>query len=277
MGDQLKQSLAEAREKDRLQYELQIAREVQLSLLPRSIPQIPGFQVAAKLETANEVGGDFYDLISLNESRYLFTIGDVSGKGSSAALYMAQCMSLIRYTRQFTSDPDKICSRLNDYFASTITDRQIFVTIIVGIIDAQAKTVQFVRAGHAEPLILVGNNGEKCNFVHSSGLGVGLTKNGTLFESMLQVTEISLNQNDTLIMYTDGVTEATRHDKQNGEQSGNDDFDMYGEERLKMFLNQHYAKGAHEIANALESDIDTFYGTQPRVDDYTILVIQCND
>ncbi|HEX9652755.1 MAG TPA: HAMP domain-containing protein, partial [bacterium] len=102
MGVQLKESIAKAREKERLEHELAIARQVQRDLLPRTLPNIPGFRVAAALKTANEVGGDFYDLLALDDHLFLFTIGDVSGKGTSAAFYMAQCISLIRFSPQFT-------------------------------------------------------------------------------------------------------------------------------------------------------------------------------
>ena len=269
MGDRLKQTIAEAREKDRLQYELRIAREVQLSLLPLKLPEIAGFQISASLKTATEVGGDFYDILPLDDNRFLFTIGDVSGKGSSAAFYMAQCMSLIRFSKQFTSEPDKICLRLNDYFATSITDRQIFVTAILGILDINSNTIQFVRAGHTEPFFIPGNKNELIRNLQTKGLGIGLTKNSNTFENSLKLFQITLQAGDTLLFYTDGVIEAGRR------YPGRDDeIEMYSEDRLKNLLFKTREKSATEILKKIEIDIETFYAGQPRIDDHTLLIIQ---
>ncbi|MFQ5753758.1 MAG: SpoIIE family protein phosphatase, partial [bacterium] len=178
MGDKLKESIAEAREKERLQHELTIARQVQLDMLPLTLPEIPGFQIAATLKTANEVGGDFYDMLPLNNNRYLFTVGDVSGKSTSAAFYMAQCISLIRYSPQFTDQPREIVLRLNKYFAGPLVDRQIFVTAVVGMLDVDSSTLRMVRAGHPLPIFLPGEKTEQLRELNYDGIGIGLERSG---------------------------------------------------------------------------------------------------
>jgi serine phosphatase RsbU (regulator of sigma subunit) len=270
MGDRLKQSIAESREKDLFEYELKLAREVQLSLLPQQLPEIPGFQIAASMQTANTVGGDFYDIFSLDKNRYLFTIGDVSGKGSSAALYMAQCMSLVRFSRQFTTDPGEISSRLNSYFAASIADRQIFVTAIIGILDASANTMQFIRAGHTEPIFIPGDKDKEIQVIESKGIGIGLTRSSRMFEKTIKSFKIALKPGDTLFFYTDGVIEAARPVADSEEP----DMELYGEDRLQKLMKKVREKMATEILEKIEQDVDSFYAGNTRVDDHTVLVIQ---
>jgi len=269
MGDQLKQTIEESREKDKFEYELKIAREVQLSLLPRQLPDIPGFQVAASMQTANEVGGDFYDVFPLDDKRFLFTIGDVSGKGSSAAFYMAQCMSLVRYSKQFTTDPKEISQRLNNYFAASVTDRQIFVTAVIGILDTEKNKIHFIRAGHTEPIFIPGDSEQQIQVIESKGIGIGLTKNSGIFEKSLKSYKTSLKPGDSVIFYTDGVVEASLHLLETEAEA-----DMYGEERLHNLLSRFRNSSAGDILKEIESDIESFYAGNPRVDDHTVLVIQ---
>ena len=272
MSDQLKQTLNERREKDRLQYEMQNARNVQISLLPRSLPNIPGYQISASLHTATEVGGDFYDMFALDEHRYLFTVGDVSGKGSSAALYMAQCMSLIRYTRQFTDDPLEICRRLNSYFTATAIDRQIFVTAIIGILDASNHTIKWVRAGHTEPLLLPGSAHKKVQFLPSKGLGIGLTQQEEIFKKSQRLKTRKMLTGDTLIFYTDGVIEASK--PLSDATAGTPERETFDEEQLEALLTQHRDKTPDEIKSEIEFSLQSFYAGHPRVDDHTLLIIR---
>ncbi|HEX9975138.1 MAG TPA: SpoIIE family protein phosphatase [bacterium] len=271
MGAQLKKSIAESREKDLFELELKLAREVQLSLLPQQLPEIPGFQVAASMRTANTVGGDFYDIFYLDDNRLLFTIGDVSGKGSSAALYMAQCMSLVRFSRQFTTDPGEIGSRLNSYFAASIADRQIFVTAIIGILDAKANTLQFIRAGHTEPIYIPGDREKDIRVIESKGIGIGLTRSSRMFEKTIKSFKIALQPGDTFLFYTDGVIEAARPVADSEEP----DMELYGEERLQKLMKKNREQTATEILQTIEQDVDSFYAGNSRVDDHSVLVIQC--
>ncbi len=273
MGNQLQQSISEAREKERLEYEMQSARQVQLSLLPRELPNIPDYEIAASLKTATEVGGDFYDLLRLDEHRFLFTIGDVSGKGSSAAFYMAQFMSLVRYSQQFTFEPDEMCSRLNYYFAHSITDNQIFVTAIVGILNIMNNTLNFVRAGHTEPIFVPTDLSKDIIIPPTKGIGIGLTKSTSTFSKSLKKNELFIDKGDTIIFYTDGVIEASRHSYDESAES-NEPSEMYGEARLKNLIKQNRGKNPHRLIKELDIDIESFYAGHPRVDDHTILIIQ---
>jgi serine phosphatase RsbU (regulator of sigma subunit) len=269
MGDKLKRTIAEVRDKDRLDHELKIARQVQLNLLPTKLPEIEGYQVAAALKTANEVGGDLYDIIYLDKNKYLFTIGDVSGKGSSAAFYMAQFMSLLRFSPQFTHKPLEIALRLNEYFSTKIVDRQIFITAIIGVLDVSTDTITFVRAGHTPPLMIPGDTKEGIEEISTGGLGIGLTKAKQKFRSNLRIGKVKINPGDKLVFYTDGVVEAAIPGK-----SEKKEVEVFGDERFHELLQKFRGGNAHEILAAVSSALNSFYADNPSVDDYTLFIIQ---
>ena len=270
MGDRLKVTIAEAREKDRLDQELQIARQVQLSLLPEKLPRIAGYQIAAAIQTANEVGGDFYDVLQLGDHQYLFTIGDVSGKGSSAAFYMAQIISLLRFSQQFTFEPKEVVLRLNQYFATQIKDRQIFITAIVGILDTEKNTVQLVRAGHPLPIFIPGNARKEIRELRCTGLGIGLTDDRQKYEESLQVVTVDLDAADMLLFYTDGVIEAARPAAGQSVTG----MEVFGERRLKDILNTVRGEKAQNVLLTLTKELKIFYADHPWVDDHALLIIQ---
>lgn len=272
MGDRLKETIAEAREKDRLQHELTIAREVQLSLLPPELPQVPGYEIAATLRTANEVGGDFYDVVRVDDDRLLCTVGDVSGKGMSAAFYMAQCISLMRYSHQFTTEPREIALRLNRYFSSRDVDRRLFITDILGLLDARRHILRLVRAGHTVPLLVPGQPEKPLREITLTGLGLGLERQGALFEKKLQAVELKLQPGDLVVLYTDGLVEASRDKDIEDDEGGAVEF--YGEERLMRLLEHLRGRPAEEVVSRVVSDIDAFYGTHAPVDDYTLLILR---
>jgi serine phosphatase RsbU (regulator of sigma subunit) len=268
MGERLKIKIEEAREKDRLDQELKIARQVQFNLLPRSIPDISGYKIAASLQTATEIGGDFYDILPLERNRYLYSIGDVSGKGSSAAFYMAQFISLLRISHQFTDDPRKIAEQINKYFVSHVSDHQIFVTAIIGFLHASTNRIRFIRAGHVKPIIIRGEQDVKISDISLSGIGIGLTKEQNTFKNALSIHEMVLKEGDKIVFYTDGLVEAARLSH---EISGK--MDVYGEERLMKMLLKHRNKNASEIMKEILNDLHLFYEGNAIVDDYTLLII----
>ena len=273
MGQQLKETIAQAREKERLDHELKIARQVQLSLLPSVLPVFKGFQVAASIKTANEIGGDFYDILELSKNKYLFTIGDVSGKGSSAAFYMAQFISLLRYSRQFSEKPDEIAIRMNKYFSTQIVDRQIFITAIIGVLDLQSNRVEMVRAGHTLPLLVPGDHNKAIGEVKLSGIGLGLTRTEQTFRKKIHTETITLNPGDMLVFYTDGVVEAAHPSLVAEDES---DMIVYGEERFKDLISNSRDSAAPELISICVSDLNTFYSDDSPVDDYTLFVLQRN-
>jgi serine phosphatase RsbU (regulator of sigma subunit) len=265
MGSQLLQTMEDQRKMDRLNHEFQIARNVQLNLLPAQLPKIDGYNIAASFETAIEVGGDFYDFLQLEKNKYLFTIGDVSGKGASAAFYMAQFISLLRYSVQFTKKPEEIAERLNRYFLSYVSDRQIFITAIIGILDLQRNKLILIRAGHNFPLYIPGNSDEKIHEIKIPGIGIGLSK--TTFKKSLQVQQYEMKTGDKLILFTDGIPEAARP-------TMSEKMEIFGEERFFNLLNASRNLSANNLSEKINNELSQFYGKHSRVDDHTTLIIE---
>lgn len=266
MGDKLLKTIEESVEKERLEHELDMARQVQLGILPRELPEIPGYQIAASLKTATEVGGDFYDVLPLGKDKFLISIGDVTGKGSYAALYMAQCMSLIRFSHHFTQDPAEIAIRLNNYFSDPMVDKQLFVTAIIGILDSKKNHFKFVRAGHTHPIKLPGKPGSDIEEIIRPGLGIGLTTSERIFKDKLEVVDMRFGYEDAWIFYSDGLVEAAVE--------MDEEIEHYGDERLKKLLTKQHGKTANQILTKLEKDITKFYHGFSPIDDFTLLVVK---
>jgi len=272
MGNELERKIASLRDKDRLEHELRIARDVQLGLLPKTLPIIKRYQVSAHMNTANEVGGDFYDMIPLSTEKYLFVVGDVSGKGTSAAFYMAQCISLIRFACQFSSDPREIVLRLNRYFSDPMIDKQIFVTAVMGILDTRRDQITFLRAGHNHPIVIPGKHANAIKEIKTSGLGIGLERKGKIFETMLRSKTVKLARGDGLFLYTDGLVEASAHN--DTAMTDPQQVRVFGEENLIEILNKSRDKNSPYIIESIRKEIMKFYGKSPLIDDLTMLHIQ---
>ncbi|MDQ7065616.1 MAG: PP2C family protein-serine/threonine phosphatase [candidate division KSB1 bacterium] len=274
LGGELKKNIEEAREKERLQQELKIARDVQLSLLPKSLPEIPGFDIAATLQTANEVGGDFYDVLPIGRDRFLITLGDVSGKSTSAAFYMAQCISLLRFAPEFSTDLLEIVKRLNRYFTDARVDRQIFVTAIVGLLQTQRGELRLIRAGHTPPLRLQANGTGEVQEITSQGTGIGIIRQERVFEQSLQTVSIDLQPGETLVLYSDGLIEASRPALKAHAGGSQENVEFYTEERLKALLATLAHQPAQTILEEVLRDLHDFYAGHPLTDDVSLMVIQ---
>ncbi len=189
---------------------------------------------------------------------------------------MAQCISLIRYSQQFTNDPREIVLRLNKYFSGPLVDRQIFVTAIVGVLDIRNHSIWFVRAGHNLPILVPHKESADITQLKSKGLGLGLERVGKVFEENVEVTSLELAANDLIVFYTDGLVEASRDAPGDASQPEREK-EFYGEERLLNMLDDLRGRSASEIYQSLTDDIRSFYGSRSPVDDYTLLVIQKSD
>lgn len=272
MGAELQKKIADLREKDRLEYELRIARQVQLSLLPQTLPTIPEYLINAYINTATEVGGDFYDVLKLDHDKFLLVLGDVSGKGTSAAFYMAQCISLIRFAHQFSHDPQEILRRLNHYFSDPMIDRQIFLTIILVLLDSQKHHVTLYRAGHNNPLFIPADATQPVSELKIPGLAIGLERTSDLFSRILAKKEVKLEKGDTLFLYTDGLIDAYSNGKKGLSDSTTSSF--YGEERLLSVLDNLRGKKPADIQKKVTAELEAFYGNSPIIDDITMLILQ---
>ncbi|MGA7306196.1 MAG: SpoIIE family protein phosphatase [Rhodothermales bacterium] len=246
-------------DKERLARELVIAREVQRKLLPQALPSVEGMTVAASSVSAQEVGGDYYDFVEVGPDRWAFIVGDVSGKGTSAAFYMAELKGVFRALSRLTPSPAKFLDHANHALAHSM-EKNVFISVVYGILDLEKKQFTLARAGHC-PIAMVNGSGE-ARFLRTEGLGLGLDR-GVLFASVLEEETITLRRGDVFVLYTDGVVESR---SESGEE--------FGYDRLIGAVRKHHDKPVKEIHSALLADLNRFLGRADYDDDMTLVVLR---
>ncbi len=242
-------------ERQHLEREFQLARDIQQTFLPDKVPDIPGWQIDVRWETARQVGGDFYDYFLLPDGRLGFVIADVSDKGLAASLYMSVTRTLIRAAAPEYKSPARTLERVNDLLLANSQDG-LFVTTFYGVLNLDEGILTYSIAGHNPPMISR-HDGQTVEILGKGGIALGALPNIHLDE---QIT--NLQAGDCLVLYTDGVTEAFNADEE-----------MYGEARLERNLQMTIGQGASVLIETLEKDLDTFRGSTPLSDDTTILAI----
>ena len=232
--------------------ELQRAREIQESLLPKEIPQLPGFEVASAWQPARAVGGDYFDVLKLGENRLAICIADVSGKGVPAALLMANVQASLRASVRDLDSPARVCSIINGMLCESIAADK-FVTFFCGVLDAPSSTFRYCNAGHPYP-ILVSSGAVRT--LDQGGAVLGVFPAWTYEDS-----SVDLISGDRLLLFTDGITEA---EGPQGEE--------FGMEKVAAFAKAHAANSAARINQQLLAQVSDFCGAQFR-DDATLLVL----
>jgi sigma-B regulation protein RsbU (phosphoserine phosphatase) len=235
--------------------ELERAREIQRSLLPKDIPQLPGFEIAAAWRPARMVGGDYFDVMRLGEKRLAISIADVVGKGVSAALLMANVQATVRAFARDSESPARLCSRVNSVLCGNIATEK-FVSFFYAVLDADKRTLQYCNAGHPSP-ILVSSDSVRRLAADGAVLGVFPTWK-------YEDSTISLSLRDRLLLFTDGITEAARPDGQE-----------FGEDNIAALAKAHSASSASELNSRVLAKATDFCGGQFQ-DDATLLVIAVN-
>jgi len=233
--------------------DLERAREIQQALLPKEIAQVPGFEVVAAWEPARLVGGDYYDVIRLSETKLGICIADVVGKGVSAALLMANVQATVRAYASEQAAPPWLCRRVNEILCSNLADDK-FVTLFYGILDAEARTLRYTTAGHLPPL-LVRRDGTH-DTLREGGAVLGVFRDWDYQEG-----RIALSPGDRIYLFTDGITEATGA---NGEE--------FGETGVLQVAIRESACSAGEIRERLLGEVRQFCDCQFH-DDATLLLI----
>ncbi len=243
-------------ESERVQKELQIAGEIQQRLLPKEIVAIPHYEVSAAAQPCTSVGGDYYDVISVGKNRYAFVMADVTGKGVPAALLVSTLHASLRAYIQSDTNLSELTAKLNKLvYENSPAER--FITFFIMILDCSSHTVTYVNAGHNFPYLLRPDSGNVIE-LEANGLPLGMVDD-VQYESK----QLSLNRNDVLALYTDGVTEAMDKARQ-----------QYSEERLKDVLRNAVVKPACEIKEDILQDVRVFIGHEPPSDDLTLLVLK---
>ena len=244
--------------RERYERELFLAREIQKKLLPQTYDVPEGFEVACYTSPAFEVGGDYYDVVTLKNGRCCLLIGDVSGKGMSAAMYTAELKGVVLAACSESDSPAELLCRINRAMYGSL-DRQLFITLAAMEIDSNSKKVRIARAGH-NPFLIRSRNGTM--FVAPKGIGVGLV-GPAVFDKTLEMKEVELEPGDVCVMYTDGINEAI-----------NDQMAEYGNERLEQIIvDTRQENSAELILGAIIRDTAEFGSGAPQHDDMTLIVI----
>jgi serine phosphatase RsbU (regulator of sigma subunit) len=238
--------------------ELSLARSIQASFLPESIPQLPGWQLTATLEPARQIAGDYYDFLNLPDGKLGILIADVADKGLGSALYMALSNTLIRtFADEYYRDPARVLKTANQHILRNAR-ANLFVTVFYGVLDPLTGLLHYANAGHNPP-ILVGNEGIKT--LNNTGMPLGIDE-----ENEWGSDEINISPGEKLLLYTDGVTDAQN---------------IAGEfiDR-KVILNafqQNIGKTVQEVQQAILEKVHHFVGDAPRFDDITLVILGRED
>jgi sigma-B regulation protein RsbU (phosphoserine phosphatase) len=252
----LEAAQAQLVQKERLERELELARQVQQSLLPSVFPALPGYQFAARNVTARQVGGDFYDLFLVDEGHFGVVIADVSDKGMPAALYMTLTRSLLLAEARRDLSPRAVLSGV-DRLLLELGDPNMFVTVFYGVVDRAARTLTYARAGHERPILLRDGASHQ---LAGEGLFLGLLDLGEL---PLSEERLPLAAGDRLVFYTDGLADTLGADGQ-----------PFGLERLEAFLRSQAGSPPAELCAATFSELAGYRGAADQYDDMAMLVIQ---
>ena len=244
--------------KERIESELKIAHDIQMSMVPKTFPPFPDrteFDIYATLVPAREVGGDFYDFFFIDDHRLCFAIGDVSGKGVPASLFMALTKTMFRATggRQ-NATAETIISRLNGEICRD-NESCMFVTVFCGVLDVRSGQVEYSNAGHNLPYVL--SNGVVTAVPKTGGMALGVTESVDFHAGRLL-----LKPGDRLVLYTDGVTEAMDKDDQ-----------LFSESRMEETLQGVNGQSSEEVIKRVVKDVHHFSAGAPQSDDITLLVL----
>ncbi|MCS7082354.1 MAG: SpoIIE family protein phosphatase [Bacteroidetes bacterium] len=264
LADQAALALENARlleaslERERLRRELEIARAIQQRLLPQQIPEQPGLRIRARALMAERVGGDYYDFLWRADGQLAFAIADVSGKGISAAFYMAELKGIFQTLAREVPSPTDLLERANAALSAHL-DARLFVSMLVGWLDPRTFRLRLARAGH--PPALLRRAGGETSFLRTQGPGLGLIRDGR-FRSLIQECMLTLEPGDLLLLYTDGLVEAR---SARGEE--------FGYERLLALLAEHNGP-LEALEEELLKAVAWHTGQAAWQDDCTLVMLQ---
>lgn len=241
----------------KMERELALAGEIQASFLPRSLPDLPGWQLSAKLIPASETSGDFFDFTLLPNGQLTFLVADVVDKGVGAALFMALCWTLIRtYAVEHPSNPELVLSQVNRRIIED-TKSDLFVTLFYGVLDPRTGKLLFSNAGHCPPFVVQTQDQPAFIPLVKNGMPLGISQEETWTKRSLK-----LKPGAALVLYTDGITEAL-----NSQEA------LFGEERLINVISQNVGAPATVLQDAILNDLMHFVQEVPLMDDVALAVL----
>lgn len=252
--------MEEALQNERYKEELKIAKMVQKSLLPQKLESDRDFVITAFSESADDVGGDYYDTLRISETEVALIIADVSGKGTTAAFHMSQMKGIFHSLAQTERNPQEFMGKANNALMFCL-ERGSFISSAYFVVNTESKSILYSRAGHC-PVLYYNAAKNKSEYLKDKGAALGMLK-GSNYAKMIETRCINYRPNDVIVLYTDGITEA-RNDK-------NEEF---GQDRLETALQQAASKSSLEIQEYIIRELYDFTGTQNINDDYTTMIIK---
>lgn len=252
--------MEEALQGERYKEELKIAKTVQKSLLPQVLEQDADFEVAAFSESADEVGGDYYDTLRISAHETSMIIADVSGKGTTAAFHMSQMKGIFHSLAQDCIEPDEFMARANKALIYCL-ERNSFISAIFFLLNTQQKTVRYSRAGHC-PVLYYSAAANKAEYLKDKGVALGMVRNNS-YKNFIEAYTFSYQPGDIMVLYTDGITEAK---STKGEE--------FGYERLAAIVMEVKDHSPKQIQEHLISKLYEFSGTDNINDDYTTMIVK---
>ena len=253
---ELKEAQAQLVEKEKLEHELRMARWIQESILPHTLPTLPGYTFGVRIVPARAVGGDLFDFVPLGREMLGIVIGDVSDKGMPAAIFMALTRSLMRAETYRASSPGRVLQRVNHHLLE-MNEAEMFVTVIYGILDRKQGLFTYARAGHEVPLF-INPAGELYQPAHAIGQPLGLIDNPALDEQT-----IPFPRGSTMLMYTDGATDMT-----------NPAGSSFGQERLRAALLGGLTGSAQELCDHVWKELSAYQAGCTQADDVALLAMR---
>lgn len=249
-------------EKERIQKEMQVAQEIQQTLLPKQFPDIEGYDIATIYRAAKDVGGDYFDFVWIDEDTLGIIVADVSGKGVPGSLVMTMIRTAIRLEARGNRSATDILTRVNEFISDDVK-KGMFITIFLVVLDTKNRKISFASAGH-DPMILYRKDEDKSYFLNPRGIPVGITlPDGMNFEEIISSQSVKLKKDDILVIYTDGITEAMNHRRE-----------QYGMEKLLKFIQDNSQLTPDEFVEKLNEDIMDFTQGAEQNDDITLVAIK---
>lgn len=258
----LRESQVNLAEQERLQKEMQVAQEIQQTLLPSDFPEVEGYELSSYYAAAKEVGGDYYDFVEVDKDTLGIVVADVSGKGVPGSLVMTMIRTALRTEARGIKDAAEVLSRVNDFVVNDMK-KGMFVTLFYVIIDSKKRRLNYASAGH-NPMILYRASKNKTFYLNPHGFPIGISlPDKNLFRNTITSETISLAEEDILLIYTDGITEAMNRKRA-----------LFGEERFLDVIRNHGTLSPGAFVDRLHEEILSFTEGNPQNDDITLVAIK---
>lgn len=253
----LKKALEQKRQIDR---DMRVARQIQGSLLPQELPTLDNVKLSAFNMPAYDIGGDYYDVIRIGDDHIGLAIADVSGKGIGGAMMMSVCQGVLRSRAAQEQTPARMLSELNRVLSANLAE-DMFITMLYMVLNLKTRELRYARAGHEPPLLKRTGTGGSIA-LHSKGIAIGLADN-EIFDAAIEDGATHLEHGDTIVAYTDGITEAL-----------NTENEEWGTDALLKTIDEKSSGGLKELTAAIQQRILRHAGAQPQYDDMTLLAMQ---